>query len=80
MQSTPLKIPEPFKEMDKYVTLGPRKCAFLNKDTNTVFKFYDRGIKMNENLNLSAMRELIECVKPLPQIKLTPDSGESRLY
>ena len=80
VQSTPLEFPTPFKEMLNYSTLGPRNLTFYNKDDNTVLKFYDRGIHLNENLNLDAMRRLVNQVKPLPGMKLIPDSDTSRLY
>ena len=79
-QRTPLKSLAPFKQMDSYSTLGPRKLAFFNKETKTVFKFFDRGIKRDECLNLCAMRELVSDIVPLPDIKLKPESDESRLY
>ena len=80
VRSTPLEFPTPFKEMQNYDTLGPRNLTFYNKDDNTVFKFYDRGIHLNENLNLDAMRTLVNEVRPLQGMKLIPDSDTSRLY
>ena len=80
VQSTPLTFLTPFKEMENYDILGPRKLTFHNKHNNTVFKFYDRGIRLEENLNLDAMRTLVRDVKPLEGMKLTPVSDTSRLY
>ena len=79
-QPTPLKSLAPFKQINSYSILGPRKLAFFNKETKTVVKFFDRDIKRDECLNVSAMCELISDVTPLPDIQLKPESDKSWLY
>ena len=76
----------PFKEIENYDTLGPRKLTFHKKDTNTVFKFYDSGICIIAIW--MKILTLMQCVyislrmsnHCKDRMKLTPDCDASRLY
>ena len=73
----PLVSPSPFSDMAEYSIKGPRNRVFLNKKTETVYKFYDT--QTDGFLHPPVMKELIEKVQPLAEMKLSSYPGD-RLF